>query len=721
MNASQRLVATLLLSLPSLGAAAEDAVVLLADGQTISGQVTVEPDGAVRIQVAGRDGATGFEVTLAPEAVEKVLPAGSLRREALPRALVELQDGRELRGEVLADAYTVIVRGPYGQVEVARADVVGVRPEEPEPPRTCADADLGLVLRIPDGWLVDDPGGVGERLRLVRADGRVRLSVLVRRAPTSGSPLQRVREALESDLTRAGKVSPGPDDLMKVEDAPVDHAARGRPLRVTGRAELRGELVVWYRVEMDGQEELEAGLAEQLERWIPQRRWLDGGRSPDGTFFRDEALRVAIEAPPGWKVVAPDGAGEVARLTGPNGGVLRVHAIDDPDLEAGLRDLLEEEPEQVVAGDAGSVALVRSKAARERGLAWGWGGKTVVVVARAQRAEELARLTTGVLLIDPEAPLEEAKDATALAPRRAAARQALADGDPEGALSPLADVLATWPDDPEALGLRVAAIRDRAAPLELVGALDDAWYALGSPWVAEELGSALLEQAREAVERKDMLAANGAYARAAEVWPDEQTCAEVERWFVVRAKEALKAGDRAQAWTRLATARKLLGGLESLDAAEAGMRLEAARALLEAKDPQGARREARKAWQLGADDKPVDQIYARAEALERSLEQAREAERARRAAARGSGGGLEFGIPPSRTSGSGSRRVRPSSMVSGGKRGNRVRAVNYTSGRSRRVRPAFSSDSNDGGSRRVRTRSNGGGRRVRSNGRFVFE
>ena len=717
--------ASVLLLVAWQAGAGEPAVVVLADGQTLEGEVTVEADGRVRIDVPARGGERPpFQVTLAPEAVEKVLPAGSLKREVLPRGIVELADGRELRGEVLASEGSVVVRGPYGQVEVSRGDVVAVRLEEPEPPRTCADADLGLSLRIPEGWSVDEPGGIGERLRLVRDDGRVRLSVLVRQAPLGGTPPERVRRALEHDLIGRGGVAAGKDGLIEVSDAAVDAAARQRPLRIQGSAELRGDLVVWYRVEIDASGDPEPGLEAALERLIGSRRWLEAGRSPDGSLFRDAALRLAIEAPPGWRLVDPDEPGQVARMTNQAlpGAALRVHLLEDPGLEAGLRDLLEEEPAQLVPAEVGGVSVVRSRSAGERGLAYAWAGKTVVVVARAPRPEELVGLTMRVTLIDPQAPVQEAKDALELLPRRAAARELLGKGDMAGVLATTAEVLASWEDDPETLQLRVAAMRDRVPAPELVGALDDAWFAYASPWIAEELGLALLDRAREEAAGGDHVAAGDSYARAAEVWPSEAVAGEVESYYVGRAKAALAAGDRTLAWSKLATARRLLGPLESLDAVEAGLRLEAARGRLKENDPQGARREARKGWLVGADPVKVDQIYAQAEQLELKLERdkaANDAQRRNRLA--GGRGGLEFGIPPSRSGGSGTRTVRPAAML-GGKKGTRVRGTNYSSGRSRRVRPAFSTNQNGGGvMRRARSRSGGKGRRVRSNGQFVFE
>lgn len=701
--------------------AGEPSIVVLADGQTLEGEVTVEADGSVRIAVPSRGGEQPpFVCTLAPEAVEKVLPAGSLQREVLPRGVVELADGRELKGEVLASSSSVIVRGAFGQVEVPRGDVVGIRPEEPEPPRTCADADLGLSLRIPDGWSVDDPGGIGERLRLVRDDGRVRLSVLVRMAPLAVTTGQRVEQALQHDLITSG-VGAEKGQLVSVTDATVDHGARQRPLRVQGGVELRGDLAIWYRVEIDGEAETDKALQQLLERLIESRRWLERGRSQDGSLFRDDALRLAVEAPPGWRLHEPDEPGQVVRMDSPavRGGALRVHTVEDPDLEAALRDLLEAGPEEVTRAELDGVAVVKSRGPQERGLAYAWEGKTVVVVARAPEAEQLARLTRAVLLIDPAAPRQEARDAEALLPRRAAARGLVA-GDPQGAQEALGEVLAVWPDDPEALQLRVAALRDRAPPAEVVAALDDCWYALGTPWTAEELAQALMERARQDAAAGDHVAAGEAYGRAAQVWLDDAVASEVERYYVGRARAAFKEGDRTLAWAKLASARKLLGSLESLDEVELKLRLEAAYAELKADDPQGARREARKAWLLGASDKEVEAIYATAESVEIKLERTKAAAAARR---RASGqGGLEFGIPPSLSNrGGGLRTVRPSSMVRPSGRGKRVRAPTYSSGRSRRVRPAFSQDNTYRGSRRVRARSTGRGRRVRSNGQFVFE
>lgn len=702
--------------------AGDPSIVVLADGQTLEGEVTVEADGAVRLKVPARGGERPpFEVTLAPEAVEKVLPAGSLQRETLPRGVVELTDGRELRGEVLVSQTSVVVRGAWGQVEVPRADVAGVRPEEPEAPRTCADADLGLSLRVPEGWSLDEPGGVGERLRLVRDDGRVRFSVLVRAAPLAPSNGERIKQALQSDLITSWSASQE-GELWRVSDATIDAAARQRPLRVEGRVELRGELAIWYRAEIDGLLDADKSLDQLLERLIESRRWLDNGRSQDGSLYRDAALRLAVEAPPGWRLLEPNQPGQLTRMESPavKGGLLRVHAVDDPNLEEALRDQLDAAPEELTREETDGLVVVKSRSAEERGLAYACDGKTVVVVARAAEPGALARLTRSVVIIDPLAPRQEAKDAEAVLAHRAAARGLVAT-DPAAAQAELADLLTVWPDDPEALQLRAASLRDRAPPAEVVGALDDCWYALGSPWVAEELAQALREQARHCAGQGDHVGAGEAWSRAAEVWLDDAVAAELEAYYVGRAKAAFSEKDWTLTWAKLATARKLLGPLESLDEVEIKLRLDAARQELKDKDPQGARREARKAWLLGADQNVVDTLYAQAESLEISLQRQKDAEAARRRAS--SGGGLEFGIPPSLSSNRGGlRTVRASSMLRPNGRGRRVRSPTYSSGRQRRVRAANSSYNKYSGQRRVRSRSSSGTtRRVRSNGRFVFE
>jgi len=714
---------------------AEPAVVVLADGQVLEGEAEVLGDGSVRVALDAGPEREAFEVVLAPAAVDRIEPVGSDDDEDLPRALVRLHDGRELRGRVHLGRAEVVVRSALGEVRVPRYEVEEVVRVLPAPPRVALDADLGLTLRIPADWEADAAHGLGERLRLVRGDFRAGVSVVVRWAATAGSPLERAREALAGDLSPAGRVYRDDDATFTIEDVAVDHAPRGgHRLDVGGRAYLRGDLLVWLRTwtsppieALVGSGSEDAAGAEEVAgdvaRVLRSLRWLPDGIAREGAVFRDPALRLAVEAPPRFRLAPTrrEGVVAVARSREQAGASLEV-ATAEGEPEAALRARFADlEPEVVEVGEL-RVRRVEGEGVRALAYAVG-GGPTVVVTVRSPEPEALALLTRGILLLDPEGLGAEAREATELAPRRAEARDLLARGKEHEVPEILEPVLAAWPDDPAALGMRVAALRGRVPARQLTHELDAAWVATGAPWIAAELSAALLaEAAEEADDPGGYVDASETYLRAAAVWPTEEVWLEVIDFFVDRARAAYADGDETSAWARFARVRGALGSWREIDDVELELRLESARAALKERDPRSARRQTRRAWLLGAGPDVVDAIYADTEALDLALEREAEAERERRKRARHAAGGFRFGIPPTRTSGRrGHGFVQPSSLGRSSGRGRRVRpsSLGRSSGRARR---RFRSRSTRRGTRVRRTRrSRRSSRRVRLNGRFVFD
>lgn len=710
----------LLLALAAAPAArAERAVIVLTDGQTIEGEARAVGGGLIEVTVELSSGSRQ-KVTLDASAIERIEPLEARQEETHGEALVRLHDGRELRGTAKVRKSEVVVEGPHGKVVVPLHEVRSISPILPDAPRTAADADTGLVLVVPEGWAADGADAVGERLRLVRDDARAWLSVLLRPLPPGGPAIDagRIRAALRHDLSSGATVERDEGGRFKVRDHAQDHAVPGTwPLHLLGAVELRGDHVVFYRLLADGAGAQDPALQKVLDDVVARRAYLDAGRSRDATLHRDPETGLFVEAPAGFRV--SDGkAGARLRVSSPThpGAVLTVHRLDDPDPRNALLDLLDGPPETTdeVSLEDGRT-LHRARREGERGMAMRAPGGTVAVIIRADRAEHLAQLAGGVFMLDPHAADVDLEAAARLLPLLSRAREAIDAGDAAAALAALEPVVAEYPEDPEVRSILVAARRAGGDPDALVAELDDAWVAGGRPWVARELGLALLERAR-ALGADDHHAALAAIERAAEVWPDDAVTEAAVRLLVEAARQAFAAGNQHACWARLARLRALVGGPE-VDAVEVALRLDAAKACLAADDPNGARREARRAYALGAEAEHVDRIYAAAEALDQK--RAAAADAARRARANAGGQGAVFGIPPTLRTARNSR-IRPTAFTSGGGRGNRVRPATYAQNRrSNRVRPVQQQNLRRGN--RVRsTSSQGQSRRVRSNGTLVF-
>lgn len=712
----------LLAALAAPALAGERSIIVLADGQTIEGEARPLAEGRVEITIELGSGGRQT-LTLDAAAVVRIDPLDAGSEETIQEAVVRLVDGRELRGVARVRPGEVVVEGPHGKVVVPRADVVSVAPILPEPPRTVADADTGLVLPQPDGWFAEGVGGVGERLRLVREDGRAWISVLLRPLPGGDVKVdqERLRAALRHDLGRAAQVTRGEDGRWRVRDDAYDASVPGTwPLHLRGVLELFDDHALFFRLLADGTSPLEPEDTKALEDVVARRTLLREGRSRDGTLFRHPASGLFVEAPAGFTVSA--GAGEVlARVSSPSAPKtsLEVLALDDPDPRNALLDLLGGAPDTsdelaIGAGEVdGGARAFRARREGERGLAMASDGAAVVVLARAPRPEHLALLTGGVLLFDPQAAGADLDAAERLLPLIARAREALDQDDAAAALTALEPVLAECPDASEPLALLAAAHRARgqAGADDLVSALDEAWVASGWPWLARELAQALLERSRALGEAGDHVAALAAVDRAAVVWPDERVTEATTALLLQAAREAFARGDLLACWARLARLRELTGGGPAVDAAEVELRLQAADAALKAGETNVARREARRAYALGADDAKVERIYTLAEQHDLRRERERERERTRV----GYGGGeFSFGIPPTRNGRS--RRIRPTAFTQPTRRGNVVQPIRRGGGN--RVRPV-----REGQGRRVRpvNRQQGQSRRVRTNGRLAFD
>lgn len=713
------------LSLLALGSspalAGERAAIILVDGQTLEGDVEVLGGGDVDIVI--EVGGAKQRLRLAGSAIERIEPLAGRAEETLPEAVVRMNDGRELRGEARVRSSEVVIKGPYGQVVVPRSDVRSIAPVLPELPRTVADADTGLVLPLPVGWFADEPGAVGERLRLVRDDGAATLSVLLRALPPSegaaADQAARVRKALRHDLGSGATLEALDERRWRVRDTATDHAVPGTwPLHLVGVVELVEDHVVFFRALVDASADLDAALPGQLEDLVERQSSLRAGTSRDGGFFRDPALGVFLEAPAGFRVRESKVPGERARVVSPSDPTaqLVVHVVDDPAPRDALLDLLEGAPETTdeVPLRSGGGAVFRARRPGERGVALRTDAGTVAIVARAAKPEPLAQLTLGVLLIHPAAAQETLDAAERLLPLIDRAREALDADDPKATLAALEPVLAEHPDEPAARALRVAALRaQKAAPDVLIEELDAAWVAAGSPWIAQELARTLTAYSSALAEAGEHAKAVDAIERAAEAWGDDVVAAAAIDLLTAAAKRAHAAGEPLVCWARFARLRELVGARTEVDDAEAALRLVTAKAALEAGDTNAARREARRAYTLGADAGAVERIYAGADGIDRDVDAAKETERARRDARAAASGGLAFGVPPSRNN-----------------RGSRVRDTAFerrSEGTSRFVRPAQRDRGSrvrgrvEGQGKRVKSQPTRKGRRVRSNGSFVFD
>ncbi len=705
----------LLLALAAPALAGERVIVVMTDGQTFEAEARPRSDGSVEVTV---ELATGGRqtMTLDASAIERIEPLDAVAEETVQEAAVRLADGRELRGVARVRASEVVVEGPHGKVVVPRGDVVSIAPVLPDPPRTIVDADTGLVVPQPPGWSADAAGGVGERLRLVRDDGRAWVSVLLRPLAAGATTVDeaRIRAALRHDLSRAAHVARGEDGRWRVRDDLHDPSVPGTwPLHLQGVIELFDDHVIFFRLLADGGEPLDAADTKVLEDVVARRTLLREGRSKDGTLFRHPASGLFVAAPAGFRVgEARDALARVSSPADPKASLV-VQALDDPDARNALLDLLDGPPEASDEVTVGAARAFRARREGERGFALplAQGEGSVAVIARAARPEQLALLTGGVLLFDPRAAAVELDAAERLLPLIARAREALERDEPAAAATALEPVVAEYPDAPEPRALLVAVHRARDDHDALLAELDDAWVTSGWPWVARELAQALLERSRALGAAGDHAGALAAIDRAAVVWPDERVTEATTSLLVGAAKEAFAAGDETVCWARFARLRELTGGGPSVDAEEAALRLKAAQAQLDAGDTRAARRDARRAYTLGAADAAVDRIYSLAEQLDLRRERTRERERERAGAGSGD---FAFGIPPTRNGRS--SRIKPTAFSRPTQRGGFVQPIRRGGGG--RVRPV-----REGQGRRVRpvNRNQGQGRRVRSNGRLVFD
>lgn len=725
-----RFVFSLLLLAALAGRApAADDVVLLKDGQTLEGKASVLPTGEVELEVTTSDGGV-LRLRLDASAVERIERAADVKEERLASAVVRLVDGREITGQVRIRGGEVVVKGPFGEVAFAREDVAAITPVVPEPPRVVLDGDLGLLMPLPPGWAADDAEGLGERLRIVRRDGRARLSALLRAASPDGrTPETQVRAALLHDIGSGATITRRDDGRFLVRDRVVDPAVAGQLVELIGIAEVDGSRVTWIRALLDPASS-DAALAAEVEGLAARRAWLAPGVSRDGAFFRDPALRLLVEAPPGFRGEAATGV-RVATFTSPQDPSARldVHVVQDDDPQAALLDLVEADlPEGDEGGKKAKLEVtpladgrgVRGQAGLLRAVALRCdGGRVAVVVVRAGTVERLAELSAGVATLDPGAGSAALAVVEQLLPQRGEAAERLAAGDAAGAARIVDLVLQEAPDDPDALSLRVACARAAGDQPALRDALDAAWVAGGAPWVGEALGRALVAHAKtlgEAGTAEALDAAVDAIERAAEAWPDAEVGETAARLLIDAARRAFEKGEPGQAWARFARARLLLGGRDDLDKAERDLRVAAAKAFIQAGDALGARREARRAYTLGAPDATVDDIYGKAEQLDRAREGAEEA--ARRKARGGAGGGeFAFGVPPTQNASGRQRRIQPTAFERPTSRTGRVRDVGSTNGTRRsRIREQQTRT----GTRVQPTRYTGRGRRVRTNGELVF-
>ncbi|MGE0711666.1 MAG: hypothetical protein AB7N76_03955 [Planctomycetota bacterium] len=701
------LLAAALLLAGTTAARADDepSLVVLEDGQTIEGVVSFDGDMVV-IRIGGPlRGEKAVEVRLAATSVQRIDPRQ--KSKVTSNAMVELKDGRLLRGTVIEQGAVVRVQGKHGEVAVAKSEVVRVDEAPPPEPRQVFDAELAFAVPVPEGWTLDEGSGLGERLRLAHSSGRAFFSVTVRTLGGGGDAAERVRRALEGDLSQQASLRPR-DDRFWIEDTRAAAETEALKLRVSGWAIPKDDLLVWIYGEADA-EGAGAEALKELDKLLERGRWLSAGEVDKGIYL-DPKLRLLIEAPEGLRLRKLGEGAALLELVGRRAeDKMVLYVDDDPDPRSALLDRYGAEPASLVEATVAGLKVWRAKSEGARGVAYRVGERTVVALARAQDPSLLVRLSSSLVLTDPQGLRDEADFATRLAVRRAPVRVLLAEGKPHDALRVCSTLLKDAPEDPQLLGLRVAIARAREEPL--VEHLDAVWSASGATWVGEELARALAARARAAQEdpRDRYTVAADSIERAATVWPSEELLAEAQAFFVAAADAAFKEGERIQAWARLARARALVGPIEALDQKERELRLKSAELYLKDKEPRLARGEARRAYDLGASPQITEDLYARAEALQEQLE------RAARPLKRS--GGFAFGFPPNRTNGT-QRRIRPTAFTQQGSRSRFVRPV-YVNRNNRRFRSRSSSNRGTG---ILRPRGGRGtSRRVVYNGRLTFD
>ena len=695
-----------LLAAPAL-AAPKKKLVVLEDGQTLEGYVTIEGDEVV-IRLGGeRFDEKQAEIRIAAESVKAV--EEDLDEELIQDAVVELKDGRALRGTAAKRGSRVIVRGKHGELEVGKDEVLRITKAAPELPKQVIDGDLGLVVGLAEGWLEDDPVALGERLRLVHESARGVFSVQVRALPPSGDAASHVRRALDGDLSPRARLSPRGEGEYAVEDERRAYEVEGLTLRVRGRAVVRDDVVVWIHGECEP-----AGLGDEgvavLDELVKKVRFLAPTHSEQG-LLREAGLRLLVETPSGMRLKTR-GEGQPRfelRVPGQKGARLEGFVNDDPDARAALLDRLglDFDEEALSSAQQGGLTLWRAGAAELRAVAWTVGERTLVIKAHAKDASTLARLGKSVRVLAAGGFDEDLEHLTRLVHKRGRIRGFLLDERLDAARRAAAELEEDAEDDPRLLGLKVAIARARKR--EVIEPLEEVWASTGAAWVAEELGQALVARARAA--KDDHVAAADAFEKAAEVLPTPEVLEEGMGFFLQAAEEAYEAGERIHAWARLARARSLIGSLAQIDDKEAELRLRSAKTYLEERKPKLARGEARRAWSLGAEARAVETIYTSAENIQRSMEREREIRGRRR------GNGFRFGLPPSlNRQPRGGGRVRATAFTSGNQRSRFVRQRQFR--RSRRVNRRQNNTGRRG--RFSRGRQQTGSRRVRSNGGFAF-
>jgi hypothetical protein len=704
------LLALLLLGGVALATPDEKGVslVVLQDGQTIEGVVTID-GGTVVIRLGEEDREKGgVEIRLAAESVAEINPRG--KAKVTSKAEVHLADGRVLRGMALEQGGVVRVQGKHGEVVVGKSEVLRIDIAAPPPPPKIIDADLGFSVPIPEGWAMDRPVALGERLRMAHESGFAFFSVSVRSVADVGDDADRVRHALSGDLSSKATLRPR-DDRFWIEDHRRAYEHSQLKLRVRGYAVIRGDLLLWIHSFCE-ESAVDPGVVKELDLLLNRVRWLKPRKPVEGVYL-DPALQLLVEAPVGAKLrpLADKGAAKLELIAKRKAGTLRAFVDDDPDPRSALLDRLsgEEGEPSVEETSLGKVKVWRARVGQTRAVAYRVGEQTVLLVVRAKDKTTLADLLGSVRLLDRQALLAEADFATRIARKREGLIALLRTKKYAQGLRATNTLLEEAKPDPQLLGLAVAFAR--ASETSVVEPLDALWTASGAGWITEELGRALLERGRAAEEseggyRKAALA----FERAAIVWPTEETAGVAQTFFVSAAESSFKAGNRTQSWARLARARELGSDLEAVDAKERDLRLASSALYVKAKKPSLVRSEARRAYELGAAASKVDFLYGRAEAVQK----AREAAAKKRS--RGKGGGYSFGIPPTTTGrGNGTRRrIRQTafSRPTGGSR--RVRRSYQKRGRRFRKRPRRTS-------RRFQRRSKGVSRRVRTTGRFAFD
>jgi hypothetical protein len=477
---------------------------------------------------------------------------------------------------------------------------------EPESPghEVGTDLELGLQLTAPKGWSFERPGAAGERLRLVRRDGRAFCSLLVRELEAatveSSSLLARVSMTLLPEVVPFSTLAAA-GDRYELE-CTIRAALLPKILHVFATATVADDHVRIVRSAFleDGTDAPALRAEAELARRSLQRCPLEfnAGRY-HGLVERER--RVAFVATPSDDLRRESDAFPL-HVTSAEGGELEAHvSVGDP--AAALSAALGVD-QRTIERDPGlrDGTLWRFHLEKARGVAYETSAGTVCVAARARDAVELKRIASLAIVHDPShfaAFVARASEGVRLVGRARDARAELRHAD---AVTAVTSALALWPEDPDALELRAALRREEGERALAEG--EAAYLAYAAPWTGEVLARIRFEDALAAVEAKKVAAASFRFAHAFEL---HVTPEEAEKATTFYASPDALAAPLA-VLPGLARVRELVPETPALQKAEGELRTRAAEEYLAEGRWAKAREESRRARLLGVHAAVVDSL-----------------------------------------------------------------------------------------------------------------